>query len=172
MRVRGTHVQHGRHVLLRIVRTRHPREQVRDCLPDDVTRPQLLAPARLRVHVPSLVLAEERARRRPEVPAPLAMARALPAEMRVAPAKVDRVAPRQGVAGRLAFRLGRSRDRIGGRVDGRAGRGEAVGFVGDFVVGGGAARGRGMGAACGGEEAAALLGIDESRPSLVGECQD
>ena len=97
--------------------------------------PKLVGTAGLGVHVPLLVLGEEGAGRRLERPAILAVARRLSAEVGIDPAEVDGVAAREAVAGGLASVLVEADDGIGRLIDGRAGRGEAIGFVGDLVVG-------------------------------------
>jgi len=81
------------------------------------------------------VLGEQRASGRLERAAVLAVARRLTAEVGIDPAEVDGVASSEAVAGGLAAVLVEADDGIGRLVDGRAGRGQAVGFVGDLVVG-------------------------------------
>ena len=58
-------------------------------------------------------------------------------EIGILPSVIDGVTSIHLIAGRLAFSLGEAQDGIGGLIDGRAGGGEAVEFIGDFVVGGG-----------------------------------
>jgi hypothetical protein len=67
-------------------------------------------------------------------------------EIGIVPSKIDSVASCHLIAGVLTFDLGKAHDGIGGLIYGGAGGGEAVEFIGDFVVGGGT-DGCGVGAA-------------------------
>ena len=131
----GAPAQDFRHLLGRFVGTKHPGEQPIERPAQDVVGPKLVGAAGLGVHVPLLVLGEEGAGRRLERPAVLPVARRLSAEVGIDPAEVDGVTAREAVAGGLTSVLVEADDGIGRLIDGRAGRGEAIGFVGDLVVG-------------------------------------
>jgi len=143
-----------RHPLGRFVGTEHPGEQPIERPAQDVVGPKIFGPTRLGVHVALLVLGEQRASGRLERAAVLAVARRLTAEVGIDPAEVDGVASSEAVAGGLAAVLVEADDGVGRLVDSRAGRGQAVGFVGDLVVGRRAGR-RGLGA----RAAAAAIGF-------------
>jgi len=151
-----------RHPLGRLVGTEHPGEQPIERPAQHVLRPKLVGPARLGVHVALLVLGEQRAGGRLERAAVLAVARRLAAEVGIDPAEVDGVASREAVARGLAAVLVEADDGVGRLVDGRAGRGQAVGFVGDLVVGRRAGGSR-LGARAGASRAVGFLGRHQER---------
>jgi len=136
-----------------------------------VVGPKLFGPARLGVHVALLVLGEQRAGGRLERAAVLPVARRLPAEVGIDPAEVDGVAAGEAVAGGLAAVLFEADDGIGRLVDGRAGRGQAVGFVGDLVVGRRAGR-RGLGARAAATAATAIGFLGRHQEGRRGRGQD
>ena len=131
--IRGTGIQHSLHFGSALVRAGDAREETVP-VHGHVLSVKLGDAARLRVHVARLVLAEERARGRLEVPAVLTVTRRGAVEVGVLPAEVDGIASLEGVAGRLTAGLVQISDRIGRLIHGGAARGEAVGLVRNFVV--------------------------------------